>query len=363
MNGLRFQPTDQPTAIIRTLTLGLTLLCLFFSANTYAQEVSEATPEESVAASIKNSAKKDYLSVSIENDNLGGGTDQFYTSGVRLTYFNSGTDVPDFMDELADYVPTFDINETTSTFFTIGQNIYTPQDISIRNNQNADRPWAGFLYTSIGLLTLENYHVDELELTLGVVGPQSFGEQGQKFIHSHVFSSPTPKGWNNQLDFEPGMILSWQRRWPRAFRYDVGDYRFRAEPNISVSLGNIYTYASTGFMLSFTPDKEIIKDTPPRVRPASPGSGYFETPDDNWSWQLFAGVDGRAVARNIFLDGNTFTDSHSVDKHYFVADFTGGVAFTLGDYRLAYSLNHRTDEFRNQKDESVFGSITLSTRF
>src|SRR3546814_11015068 len=29
---------------------------------------------------------------------------------------------------------------------------------------------------------------------------------------------------------------------------------------------------------------------------------------------LFAGVEGRAVLRNIFLDGNTFADSHSVDE-------------------------------------------------
>lgn len=312
---------------------------------------------------INQPEKRDYLSISVENDVLGGGTDQFYTSGVRLTYFNSGFDVPDVMEDLDDFIPTFDVNTTTSTFYTIGQNLYTPEDITVRANQDDDRPWAGFLYGSIGLMTVDNNHFDELELTLGVVGPPAFGEQTQKFVHSHVTSSPTPKGWSNQLDFEPGLILSWQRRWPRAFRYDLGNYRFRAEPSIGASIGNIYTYAETGLMFSFSPDRDIIQDAPPRVRPAMPGSGYFDTPDDGWSWQLFAGATGRAVGRNIFLDGNTFKDSHSVDKNNFVGDLTGGLAFTLGDYRLAYSINYRSDEFKNQSDDSVFGSLTLSTRF
>lgn len=78
---------------------------------------------------------------------------------------------------------------------------------------------------------------------------------------------------------------------------------------------------------------------------------------------MFAGLDGRAVARNIFLDGNTFSDSHSVDKKPLVGDATAGVAFTLGDYRLSYSLNARSKEFDGQDGRSVFGAMTLSTRF
>src|SRR3546814_18821912 len=51
----------------------------------------------------------------------------------------------------------------------------------------------------------------------------------------------------------------------------------------------------------------------PRVQPSLPDSGYFE-PVDDIGWYLFAGVHGRPVARNIFLDGHTFADSRRVDK-------------------------------------------------
>ena len=138
---------------------------------------------------------------------------------------------------------------------------------------------------------------------------------------------------------------------------DIGGLRFRAEPNINASLGNIYTYAGGGVSLTLGPDAERYQDTPPRVRPAMPGSGYFEKPEDGVSWMLFAGADGRVMGRNIFLDGNTFSNSHSVDKKHFVGDLTGGLAFTLGDYRLAYSLNYRTEEFKNQNDDSSKADI------
>lgn len=325
--------------------------------------------QQNVETHFKNSADKNYLSFSYENDLIGDGTDQYYTSGVRMTYFNVDTDVPSVIDDLADSIPTFDLNETTSTFFTLGQNLYTPSIISQRAAQPGDRPWAGWLYGSVGLATLTQDHIDELEITLGVVGPEALGEQTQKSIHTHITNSPTPKGWSNQLDFEPGLIFSWQRRWPRGYRgdwhIDLGDdFRLRAEPNINVSLGNIYTYAGTGMMLTFGPYKNVLQDMPPRVKPAMTGTGYFDGRDSNWSWYLFAGADGRAVARNIFLDGNSFDeDSPSVDKKNFVGDLTAGIAFTLYDYRLSYTANYRTREFDGQDEDTVFGSITLTTRF
>lgn len=323
---------------------------------------AQATLEETLSSKAKTLEEKNFLSLSIENDSLGGGTDSFYTSGVRLTWFNVNTPLPAFADELANAIPTFDLNASTSTFFTFGQNIYTPEDISIRAAQPDDRPWAAWLYGSMGMTTVTDNHLDELEVTLGVVGPEALGEQTQKLIHTHISDSQTPKGWSNQLSFEPGAILSWQRRWPYAGKIDFCDTTFRVEPNVNVSLGNVYTYAGTGMTFVWGGNK-ALQDTPPRVRPAMPGTGFFETPDSGFNWHLFAAVDARAIARNIFLDGNTFRDSPNVDKKYLVGDASAGVALTYDRYRLAYSINARSEEFRGQEDASVFGSLTLSTRF
>lgn len=360
--------------ILKTRAFYLTLPCLLlaglFAIPAWAQEQEDPGKVEREAVKhIRNSPYDNYLSFSYENDLVGSGSDEYYTSGVRATYFNVNADVPPIIDDIAEEVPGFEINATTSTFFTLGQNLYTPSEINTSERQEGDRPYAGWLYGSVGMATLTTDHIDELELTLGVVGPEALGEQTQKFIHSHITDSPTPKGWRNQLDFEPGVIVSWQRRWPRGFggdwSWDLGhNLRFNAEPNVNVSLGNVYTYGGAGMMFTFGPYQGVLQDTPPRVKPAMSGTGYFDVPDQKWSWYLFGGVDGRAVARNIFLDGNTFdNDAPDVDKNILVGDAVAGIAFTLYDYRLSYTMNYRTKEFEDQPDDTVFGSITLTTRF
>ena len=315
----------------------------------------------------KDAGDRNYLSLSVENDNLGGGTDRFYTSGVRATWFDGDINVPPGIDIMADKIPTFDLNDDTFTFYTIGQNIYTPEDISIAAQPLNDRPWAAFLYGSVGLSTPtlgENgdvSHVDELEFTLGVIGPEALGKPAQRFIHKHVSNSPTPRGWANQLKFEPGIVISWQRRVPYFMEKNIGPINARIEPNYSVSLGNIRTNLGVGATFILASDRAL--DTPPRVRPSVPGTGIFLTGEQEFNWQVFAGVDGRLVARDIFLDGNTFADSHSVDKKYAVADLSTGVSLFYDDYRLSYTLNLRTKEFRTQDENSVFGSLTLTKRF
>lgn len=312
-------------------------------------------------------AAEDFLSISHENDNLGGNSDRYYTSGSRLTWFNESIDVPPVIDKLADEIPTFDLNESTSVFYTLGHNLYTPADITLEDQQQDDRPWAAFLYGSVGLSTTTQNdilpeHIDELEFTLGLVGPEALGKPVQRAVHKYISGSPSPRGWKNQLDFEPGIVVSWSRRMPYAWHTSYKDLvHARIEPNFSVSLGNIYTYAGTGASLILSSQKH--QDTPPRVRPALPGTGTFADKSNLFDWQIFAGVDARLVGRNIFLDGNTFSDSHSVDKKYLVGDANAGVSLIYRNTRLSYTINGRTEEFHDQQENSIFGSLTLTQKF
>ncbi len=304
-----------------------------------------------------------FLTLTVENDYFGSGTDQNYTNGVRLTYFDLGDNAPAPARWLASLVPTFELNHTTSVYYSIGQNLFTPENITRSIPDPDDRPYAGFLYGSAGFTSVTNNHVDELEMTLGVVGPVAFGEEVQANFHE-LINSNDPRGWDHQLENEPGLMLSWQRRWPEAYAAPLGeDWYFRAMPHIGGTLGNIYTYANTGLTLQLMPKRDRWQSQPLRVRPAIPGSGFFSTPERNWSWMLFAGVDGRATGRNIFLDGNTFENSPSVDKKYFVADASAGLALTYGSTRITYTINWRSKEFDNQDGSHVFGAISLGYRF
>lgn len=340
----------------------IVLIFLLLSFPVHAQETN-STLEDELPQKITDGLHDKFITLVYENDLIGRGSDQHYTNGVRLTYFDLNAEFPDIAHQIADYVPTFSINRTSSIYYSIGQNLYTPDDIESRVQNPQDRPWAAFLYGSIGMSTLTDNHIDDLEATLGIVGPWALGEQVQKAVHKHITDSPTPKGWNNQLENEPGLILSWQRRWPETLRFETAGLTLTAAPYFGASLGNVYTYGDAGFSFRLSSSQSRWSDTPVRVRPALPGTGFFEVPEGGWDWYLFGGAEGRAVGRNIFLDGNTFESSHSVDKFPLVGDANAGIAFTLGRTRLSYTLVHRSKEFKSQSRADLFGAVSLAYRF
>jgi lipid A 3-O-deacylase len=322
----------------------------------------EKTVQEQVPKEILNDENNSFVTLTIENDLFGGGKDGDYTSGVLLTYFDTAHSPQKLAHWLGDTIPGFNVNETTSVSYSIGQNLYTPDDITIRAPQPDKRPWAGFLYGTMGLSTLEDNHIDDLGVTLGIVGPWAQGRRTQEAIHD-LIDTRDPSGWNNQLENEPGLIMSWRRRWPEAYYRELYDLSFSVTPNVGVNVGNIYTFAETGFTMRLTPRHSRWQDTPSMVQPSIPGSGFFKEQKQNIGWYLFGGAQSRAVARNIFLDGNTFTSSASVDKKPLVFDVNAGIALTFGNTRISYTAVYRTKEFDGQDDNALFGGISIGYKF
>lgn len=341
----------------------LMTVCMLLTFPAVAQE--RKTVEEQFPKDITESDKDKVVTMVIENDLFGTkGTDANYTSGVRFTFLDVNANMPHISEKIDDFIPTFEVNDTTSVFYSVGHNLYTPRDIERSTLDKNDRPWASHIYGSMGLVSITDNHMDEVEVSLGVIGPAALGEPIQKFVHEYISGSPEPQGWDNQLKNEPTLGVAWVRRYPIATQIEMAGLSVGGAPHYGLTLGNARTFANAGFNIRLTPESEKWQDAPVRVRPALPGTGFFETPKEKaLSWYVFAGVDGRAVARDIFLDGNTFTDSHSVDKKHFVADANAGVAVTYDDFRLSYTLVYRTKEFDKQDDASVFGAVSLGYRF
>jgi hypothetical protein len=335
----------------------LLFILLFLSNSTFASEDTSSLQDD-----IADKEDNKFITFNIENDLFGSGSDENYTSGVRFSYFNTETIPNDFSLWLSKRLPIFSINETTHTHFSLGQNLYTPSDIRVAQQLPNERPWAAFLYGSLGLTTTTQNHIDDLEATIGVVGPMALGRPIQKFIHRTI-DSPVPRGWDNQLKNELGLMLSLQRRWPRMWNTSGLGLTLSAMPHVGATVGNIYTYGNFGATFTIAPKNAPFQDPPLRVRPAMPGTGFFNANKEKLGWYLFAGIDNRLVQHNIFLDGNTFVNSHSVAKRTFVADINTGIAVTYGKTRLSYTLNYRTREFKGQHDPSIFGAISIGRKF
>jgi hypothetical protein len=302
----------------------------------------------------------------LENDVIAN-TDRNYTNGFRLA---CATSPSDGARRLISSLPGVDRPGRNRFTYALGQSMFTPEDIEEAEPILDDQPYAGWLYLGLGLeseVRVPDFNtrwLDKLELQLGVVGPESGAEDVQRFVHDAI-GSDDPRGWDNQLDTEPGVNLFYNRIWGSyltvPFSYvGLPDVFLDASPQVGLALGNIYTFASTG--LTFRIGTDLPDDYgPPAIRPAITGSDSFE-PEDGFGFYAFAGAHGRAVARNIFLDGNTFEDSQSVDKEWLIGEIQAGGALTYNSWRLSYTQVFRTKEFDGQ-ERQTFGAFTLSVRF
>jgi hypothetical protein len=294
-------------------------------------------------------------------------SDDHYTQGLRLGYLgpdvarDSRWNAP--FDALGALLPVFpaEAGERSRRYaLSFGQSMFTPTVISADPPDPRDRPYAGWLYLGASLLQdTDRRRLEHLELQLGVVGPAALGKETQRWWHD-LIGGTRPEGWDSQLENEPGIVLSYERKWRLTLAGDR-DAGVDLIPELGASLGNVFTYGETGALLRF--GRNLQADYgPARIRPALSGTDYFNRDylDGDFGIYGFVGVQGRAIARNIFLDGNSFRSGPSVDKEPLVADLQAGVSvFWLSGTRLDVSVVHRTEEFEAQDGGDAIGVVSF----
>lgn len=323
--------------------------------------------------------QRNIFTFQVENDvfNRIGKSDRDYTNGVRFGWLSPA--LPDLPDSLARLMtfPTFfgegPVSSVTRRVgISVGQNLYTPQNTETSAPILNDRPYAAWLYSSFALQQTykrrnpqtdreDPVRLDTLQLDLGVIGPAAGGEFVQNKFH-RLIGVPTANGWANQLHNEPTIGLTFERRWRtgQGTIFESPLLEYDVIPSVGLALGNAATYASAGGTLRI--GKNLRKDFgPPRPRPALPGSDGFI--GEGFGWYFFAGAGGEAVARNIFLDGNSDGDSLSVSHRPFVGEAQAGLAILFRGVRISYTQVLRSPEFFERDRWNQFGSFNVSFRY
>ena len=313
-------------------------------------------------------------SFTLDND-LFANRDQDYSNGFKFAWsspnvrsFASDDCLPGWLQQAGKlftqvYSPVVEQGNVT---MTLGQAMYTPRDRKATQLIVNDRPYAGWSYIGFGYNTRSPYRLDSYEINLGVVGPWSHAKEAQDFVHRarhlELFN-----GWQNQLGNEFGAQLVFERKFRKEWLQDADSRSglgFDVIPHFGFSVGNVATYANAGIEVragwglpddfGTSPIRPAGDNSAPRVRD---GASQFVR---QLGAHLFASVDGRAVARNIFLDGNTIRDSHSVNKKRWVGDAAVGIAANFGVYKIAFVRVFRSQEFAGQASAPRYGSITIS---
>jgi hypothetical protein len=296
-------------------------------------------------------------------------TDRHYTQGLKLTYLGGDDEMPRWAGKVANALPTVGIDVNARNFgYAFGQNMYTPQNLHTRELITNDRPYGGWLYFGAILQrrgvagdsqipVMENFEVD-----LGMTGKASLAEASQENFHRWFLPSDIPKGWHNQLANEPGLLLKYQRLWRLSVNEGTARY-VDFIPHVGGDLGNVEIFPDCGATLRV--GYNLPRDFGIQINdsPASANGGM--TPHSApFGFYLFGGVDGRYVAHNLFLDGNSFRSSASVERIPWVADLICGAAIQITQYiEVSYTRVTRTHEFVGQNNADIFGSLMAKAQF
>lgn len=315
------------------------------------------------------------ITVLEENDSLYFHSDRHYTQGLRISDLTpdigpqSNWNGP--FDVVGAIAPIFAENGASrggvppqharryATF--LGQSLFTPKDLTLKPPDPRDRPYAGWLYVGTSLLQETDRHMlENLEIDVGIVGPGALGRQTQNDFHQFIGIAQA-QGWSHDIQTEPGGMLTYERLW-RVSLIGDGDNGVDIVPQLGATAGNVMTYGDAGALLRV--GKNLRADYgPARIRPALSGTDYFDGDhlDGDLGFYVFAGTQGRIVGRNIFLDGNSFRPSPSVDKKIFVADLQAGFSlFWSSAWRLDFSAVRRTREFDGQHSPDLIGTASIA---
>ena len=330
------------------------------------------TLAESVSADeVKN--HYDTFTLYYENDYFTG-SDQDYSQGLKLTWSTpyetelGEPNLPEWSYPLINSLP-FVNNKSTNraVSLSLGHDIYTPQETGRTDLITDDRPYAAYLYLEAGFHSRTMARMTSWEFQLGVVGPNAFGEEFQNGIHD-LTGNQRVAGWDNQLHNELALEVICETQWRTWQTNHPNGYNFDLIPHLGFRVGNVHVYGNAGAEIRYGWQLPADFGSCP-IRSGCPTSSAFNAPLQSNNginlvgWHFFIDVEGRLVLHDIFLDGNTFEDSHSVDREILVGDVMIGCVLDLDIFKLTYSYVLRTREFDTEEDYHLFGSLNASWRF
>jgi hypothetical protein len=234
------------------------------------------------------------------------------------------------------------------TNFEIGQKLYTPDTTSGRIPDPDERPYAGWLYGAITGRAVSGRTARSLRLELGVTGPPALGEQTQRFVH-WLIHTYQPESWDDQLPFEPGVLVRYEERHRLAERVRAdGSSAADFIASASGSLGNVRTGVEGA--LTGRIGRPLRH---PWVRAA---------PDRRIAWSGFAELRARWTAYDLFLDGTAFRDSRGVERIPITGVWMLGGTVDYRETRVRIAVTGETRAYETQPRAHRYFTVGLTFR-
>jgi hypothetical protein len=262
-----------------------------------------------------------------------------------------------------------DVSEDTpcvSSAFHIGQQFYSPDDISSAELIPKDRPYAGWLCVGGTWRAASTTKAFVTDVYLGATGKASLAKQFQTKWH-RIVTATTPRGWEHQIDTRLGLIVAHSRHW---IVYDPkpGGHRvLEISPFVGGNLGNIVTDGYVGGRVkvgwnitrdwthsAIGPTNYLVAaladpasgpaGTDAEPTPAALGGQRAADPAQEPKFEIFLSLDGRArvIGYNAFPDA---ADRHGITRRKVGADIGVGTGVRVGSFMVTYRVARISKEY------------------
>lgn len=340
--------------------------------------------------------------VQVENDSFGkNGSDSAYTQGLRLAWdFDVWPNWIDAAFPIASF--TFKKNAVNAcdprtarslrpcgvSRLAFGQTMYTPPIITIAALQPTARPYAGYLFGTLGGTMLFERAAVTSELTLGLLGQGALARETQSLAHwTWAEGSAQPLGWHNQL------ANSWQLTLRNAYSVAAVEYChnkctgearegriFDIIPTGELVVGSLMRRASVGGTARVGwgfPDLLTAQRIPTTKGASAPdGSGLSPSAralaDIRRGWRsawimVFVGGDARLVQHNAMLSGGWrdtgprgWQTVRQIETERYVPETTYGLGVGVGRANVSWQRVTRGSEYRPNGGTHRFSAFSIA---
>ncbi len=248
--------------------------------------------------------------------------------------------------------------------WSLGQNMQTPDQISLREVILDDAPFVGMLGWANTHIAFNDDELSGFQTLIGLVGPATGAEQAQRAVHNLTGAS-TPRGWRNQLENEP-LFNIYAIRKIKISRSSWQDLAV----GVDAALGNFFTHAqaSVEWRVGKRPNGFALRPAPLgraityNARLRDSGQTYIYG-----SMALQGTALGFALPRegNLLRGNNEWTENNVLSPRRFLGQVMLGLHFEKVNWALHAQFFISSDSFKNGNQANLedpknnFGILTF----
>ena len=264
-------------------------------------------------------------------------TDRYYSSGLFLTYRR---------------IPQIGIFDGEGEQFSLrlGQQVYTPSNVTSRDTADYDRPYAGLSGLWTSWTKADQKQLIEARFMLGRTGPSSRAGSFQRWYHNNIVIYEAP-AWEAEIAdaWQTNFYLQYTREWNLV----PNPFGVRLAVHGEFGWGSLERYVEPGLSL-FLGRRGILSNSIGHKRIGSTEREIFMVLRANY----------RLVGHNTFIEGNPgstnspFTGVSSKQVWRFGFDFLH--RFGKNDYKVVYRVTGKESPSQNRFHQYIGLAYALS---